>query len=140
MSEGVSNASLAVMSAQNRSMHSDWGRTFLLFSNWELILVIMPMAAMKDRRFNTWDTPFLSILNLLMFQFPLLRADSMPMLMVSGLIHLEMSKGADLFALPRALSACQPHRNFLHTLHFRPESPERGRKGVFGLHRKNASR
>ena len=89
----------------------DWSKivkwiTFLLFSNWDDILVIMPRAAMKDNLLRTWDTPFRSILKRLMLQFPLLIADSIPIVMRSGLIHFEISNGCVRFARPKALSAC----------------------------------
>jgi hypothetical protein len=44
--------------------------TFLVFSNWEEILVIMPSADMYDKRDSTWVTPWRSILNLFRDQFP----------------------------------------------------------------------
>lgn len=44
--------------------------TFLVFSNWEEILVIMPNADMYDKRDSTWVTPWRSILNLFRDQFP----------------------------------------------------------------------
>lgn len=44
--------------------------TFLVFSNWEEILVIIPRAEMKERRDRTWVTPWRSILNLFRDQLP----------------------------------------------------------------------
>ena len=44
--------------------------TFLVFSNWEEILVIMPRAEIYDKRDSTWVTPWRSILNLFRDQFP----------------------------------------------------------------------
>lgn len=44
--------------------------TFLVFSNCEEILVIMPSAEMKERRDRTWVTPWRSILNLFRDQLP----------------------------------------------------------------------
>ena len=44
--------------------------TFLVFSNWEEILVIMPKADIYDKRDSTWVTPWRSILNLFRDQLP----------------------------------------------------------------------
>lgn len=44
--------------------------TFLVFSNWDEILVIMPRAEIKERRDRTWVTPWRSILNLFRDQLP----------------------------------------------------------------------
>lgn len=44
--------------------------TFLVFSNWEEILVIIPSAEIYDKRDSTWVTPWRSILNLFRDQFP----------------------------------------------------------------------
>lgn len=44
--------------------------TFLVFSNWEEMRVIIPKAEMKERRESTCVTPCLSILNLFKDQFP----------------------------------------------------------------------
>lgn len=44
--------------------------TFLVFSNWDEILVIIPSAEMKERRDRTWVTPWRSILNLFRDQLP----------------------------------------------------------------------
>lgn len=44
--------------------------TFLVFSNWDEILVIMPSAEIKESRDRTWVTPWRSILNLFRDQLP----------------------------------------------------------------------
>ena len=44
--------------------------TFLDFSNWEDILVIIPRALMYDNLLSTDVTPALSILNLFIVQLP----------------------------------------------------------------------
>mmetsp|Transcript_33124 Transcript_33124/g.78562 ORF Transcript_33124/g.78562 Transcript_33124/m.78562 type:complete len:283 (+) Transcript_33124:1479-2327(+) len=52
--------------------------TLRVFSNCEVILVIMPSALMNDRRDNTCVTPLRSMRNRLMVQFPELMACSRP--------------------------------------------------------------
>lgn len=60
--------------------------TFLVFSNWEEILVIMPSADIYDKRDNTWVTPWRSILNLFRDQFPCREKTQNPWLLINCLI------------------------------------------------------
>ena len=80
--------------------------TLRVFSNWDVMRVIMPRAAMKDRRDSTWVTPFLSMRKRLMLQLPLLMLLSRLAVMTVLAMTLPMSKTAALLALPNALSAC----------------------------------
>ena len=80
--------------------------TFLVFSNCELILVIIPSAEMYESRESTCVTPFRSMRKRFTVQLPLLMACSRPLLMVSWRMHVAMSKGVALFVLLSEASAC----------------------------------
>mmetsp|Transcript_4312 Transcript_4312/g.17335 ORF Transcript_4312/g.17335 Transcript_4312/m.17335 type:complete len:243 (-) Transcript_4312:1285-2013(-) len=79
--------------------------TFRVFSNCEVIRVIIPRAAMNDRRDSTCVTPLRSMRKRLMVQLPLEMACSSPLVMVSGRMHLSTSKGAARFCLLSVMSA-----------------------------------
>lgn len=83
--------------------------TLRLFSNWELMRVIMPSVAMYDRRLSTWVTPERSMRKRRIVQLPVLMALSMPSVIVSGRMHLLMSNWPRF--LPSALSAYAAHFN-----------------------------
>lgn len=68
--------------------------------------VIMPNAAMKDRRDSTCVTPFRSIRKRLMLQLPLLMLLSRLAVMTVFAMTLPMSKGDVRVVLPSDLSAC----------------------------------
>ena len=65
--------------------------TFRVFSNCDVILVIIPRADMNDSLDSTCVTPLRSILKRFTVQFPLLIACSRPLLRVSCRMHLMMS-------------------------------------------------
>ena len=69
--------------------------------------VIMPMLAMKERRFRTWVMPRRSMRKRLMVQLPLLMALSRPAVMMSLRMQRLMSKSSFLLALLRMVSACR---------------------------------
>ena len=80
--------------------------TLRVFSNWELMRVIMPMEAMKERRLRTCVMPRRSMRKRLMVQLPLLMALSSPAVMMSVRMQRLMSKSSCLFALLSTVSAC----------------------------------
>jgi len=78
---------------------------FIVFSIWLLILVIMPNAPIYVNLLNTWVTPYLSILNLLILQFPLLIALLIPLVIRSfPLMKLLTSTIYDLLFFNNILS------------------------------------
>jgi hypothetical protein len=77
---------------------SDLGpEIFLVFSNWELTLVIIPNAEIKDSLESTWVIPALSILNLFRDQFPVEIAFSKAEVIVSARKQVCTSNGSFLF-------------------------------------------
>lgn len=59
---------------------------FLVFSNYEVILVIIPRQPIKVSLYNTYVTPALSILKRFKFQFPVEIAAFIPLVMISPLL------------------------------------------------------
>ena len=64
-----------------------------VFSNWELILVIIPSVEIYESLESTWVMPYLSILNLFKIQFPVEIAFSSPRVIWVELMKLRASKG-----------------------------------------------
>ena len=97
--------------------------TFRVFSNWDIILVIMPSEAMKERRDSTWVTPLRSMCHLGIFQLPLLMLLSRLAVMIEDAMDLPMSNTAARLDLEMALSAytCRCNRfsrlSSIHSLH-----------------------
>lgn len=60
--------------------------TLRVFSNWLVIIVIMPTPATYESRERTWVTPCRSILKRLMIQLPVEMAMTRPLVMMSGRI------------------------------------------------------
>ena len=87
----------------------DWNvasqHTFRVFSNWDIILVIMPSEAMKERRDSTWVTPLRSMCHRGIFQLPLLMLLSKLAVMIEDAMDLPISNTAALLDLEMALSA-----------------------------------
>mmetsp|Transcript_34578 Transcript_34578/g.97517 ORF Transcript_34578/g.97517 Transcript_34578/m.97517 type:complete len:204 (-) Transcript_34578:560-1171(-) len=81
--------------------------TFLVFSNCDVMRVIIPRAEMKDSRESTWVTPLRSMRNRFTVQFPLAMACSSPVEMMSFRKHLTMSNCDARLALARAASVCR---------------------------------
>ena len=97
--------------------------TLRVFSNWELMRVIMPMEAMKDRRLRACVMPRRSMRKRLMVQLPLLMALSRPAVMMSVRMQRLMSKSSCRLALLRTVSACAgDHLVMLHTVEDRAEA------------------
>ena len=67
--------------------------TFRLFSNCDMIRVIMPNAEMNDNRDKTWVIPLRYMRKRRIVQFPLLMALSRPYVMISGRMYFVTSKG-----------------------------------------------
>ena len=86
--------------------------TLRVFSNWELMRVIMPMEAMKDRRLRTCVMPRRSMRKRLMVQFPLLMALSRPAVMMSVRMQRLMSKSSCRLALLSTVSAWPDTRSW----------------------------
>mmetsp|Transcript_30988 Transcript_30988/g.79051 ORF Transcript_30988/g.79051 Transcript_30988/m.79051 type:complete len:207 (-) Transcript_30988:1260-1880(-) len=81
--------------------------TLRVFSNCDVMRVIMPMAAMNDRRDSTCVTPLRSMRKRLMIQLPEDSALSSPYVMVSVRMHLATSNCVALLALDSTASACR---------------------------------
>mmetsp|Transcript_38168 Transcript_38168/g.94673 ORF Transcript_38168/g.94673 Transcript_38168/m.94673 type:complete len:241 (+) Transcript_38168:1342-2064(+) len=79
--------------------------TLRVFSNCDVIRVIIPSAEMNDRRDSTWVTPLRSIRKRFTVQLPLLMACSSPLLSVSWRMHLRMSNCVARLDLDNTASA-----------------------------------
>mmetsp|Transcript_9841 Transcript_9841/g.30835 ORF Transcript_9841/g.30835 Transcript_9841/m.30835 type:complete len:339 (-) Transcript_9841:1235-2251(-) len=79
--------------------------TFRVFSNWDVMRVIIPSAEMKLSLLSTCVTPLRSMRKRLTVQLPLEMACSRPLVMVSWRMHLSTSKGAARFCLLSVASA-----------------------------------
>mmetsp|Transcript_34960 Transcript_34960/g.87210 ORF Transcript_34960/g.87210 Transcript_34960/m.87210 type:complete len:276 (-) Transcript_34960:1173-2000(-) len=81
--------------------------TLRVFSNWDMMRVIMPSAEMKERRERTCVTPERSILKRFTDQLPVEMACEKPSVMVSCRMHLAMSNWAARVGFERTWSACR---------------------------------